>query len=317
MSEHRPLPKSSDKVVAAAARPERSTEPDITYFPFPAADEYHVCIWGTPSSGKTTYLAMLYSALLNDPNYTWEMRGMAAQKNAEHQTDALEWLSHIWIQLRDQGRFPSATAPGKPRFMQFVFYNKAMRKDDFQFTFIEASGELYLDPRRFAQEYDYENPINYLQRCAGLVMLLDPVRAKQARFNQEFKAITDTLHWLSLDENGKPRNITVPIAFCLTKCDQEDFQFIYDSHDPCQATEEVAEEVFHNDLVNMIRSHIDQYRWFPLTALGFEKGKLPNIHYRYDGTLGIRDVTKLKPRFLGEPIQWVAERIPNLYRPHD
>jgi len=288
----------SDKDEGSSQQPVTRVE-DGPCFPEVKEDEIHVCVWGTPSAGKTTYMGMLWDACQNPDKKTnpWIMNSLP---------ETLQWSENQRSILFSQFRFPDATPLQRPRQLKFDMLSADKENyRDFQLTFIEAPGEMYKNPENYAETYGCrETPIDYLRRCSGIVMLIDP------DVTNDFNALVKTLEVLSFNPNtGRAGPITIPIAFCLTKCDEVNLRYLFDAEDQSIATENHVREKFPRAVINMTSNpqRIRHSKWYPISAIGYEDGKLPITHIRYDGTYGLK--TYPRARNILEPLRWVIEQL--------
>jgi hypothetical protein len=281
--------------MTAHSLPPPNLDPDAPRFPTPQPGEPHIAVWGTPASGKTTYLASLrFQVHHPDSALSWNL--LPDPRSAE-------WFEVVFNKMA-QGQFPDATPLGRIHYVHFDVRDRQTRALRLKCTFVDASGELYLDPEGYAQRFQIENPYTYLRQCSGFLMLMDPMRARRGDPNEEFKTIDMALLNLAREPNLLQDGLLkIPIVFVLTKCDEPACRAAFDD------AEGFAAEVFGPLVVGEIKARCLNYRWIASTALGFDPGYPSNIFTRYDGVAGIRDPRYIRPVGVAEPIDWLAEEL--------
>lgn len=190
--------------------------------------DIRIGIWGPSRSGKTTYLAMLYSAL--EDSDEWRV-----QAGDDHADDFIDThISEI-----DAGKFPPATQPTAnlniftyiliPNFSQGTGSKIVL-------NFIDAPGEFYEDIRgngaQTVKIHEAQNNqdtsgdiVDYLRSCDGIIFLIDPIRSKKQGESYKTLLLRLFLEFQKRsrkNDNDKVTTLEQYIAFCVTKVDKEE-----------------------------------------------------------------------------------------------
>jgi hypothetical protein len=265
----------------------------------PKEGESHITIWGTAQSGKTVFLAMLIHAL---STYKGANRWTARSQNPD--TD--KWRENIYLNMVQNGIFPPATLEGQHAFPEFHLKNNDAPHKTTQMIFIDAPGELFSNPKGYADMYGITNPIEYLRKCKGILFLLDPTPVLD---NHDFGFLTpivNTLTLLSREEN-QVRDINQAVAFCITKCDTPGLRYLLG-----MTSEQIADKagsIFGDALMGQIQDHFKEAKWFACSALGFEENKPVNSMTRWDGRSGITKPQEVKPINLRDSFVHLLDQI--------
>ncbi|MDZ8091584.1 MAG: hypothetical protein RMZ42_06550 [Nostoc sp. DedQUE05] len=190
-------------------------------------------IWGTSGAGKTTYLTMLYYALITSGKWLVEVDPKARKFIEEN-------LSYI----EEEGLFPPRTKPTKE--LPIYSYTLTPRSSPnsgskIVLYFIDAPGEFYqniltakatvkenrISPSAKASEEE-DKPmdiVDYLISCDGIIFLLDPERSEKDGL--KYSTLLRKL-FLEFQERCRRAEIRDPrleqyITFCVTKVDRQDF----------------------------------------------------------------------------------------------
>ncbi|WP_354635716.1 hypothetical protein [Planktothricoides raciborskii] len=190
--------------------------------------DIRIGIWGTSRSGKTTYLAMLYSAL--EDSDEWRV-----QAGDDHADDFIDThISEI-----DAGKFPPATQPtANLNIFTYILIPKFSQGTGSKIVlnFIDAPGEFYEDIRgngaQTVKIHEAQNNqdtsgdiVDYLRSCDGIIFLIDPIRSKKQ--GESYKTLLLRLFREFQKRSRKNDNDMVTtleqyIAFCVTKVDKEE-----------------------------------------------------------------------------------------------
>jgi GTPase SAR1 family protein len=190
-----------------------------------------MALWGSPGSGKTTFLAVLRHAT-DDPDSdigAWEIL-----PKDEFSRMMMARFSHDL----GQGRFPGATQPGEEVPLAWLFNGDITRsrfvpfrerllhpgriQSQFTLDLIDVSGKAFGDapgqedvPRSVADQ-----ALKRLIAADGIIYLFDPIgeRENQDSFNYVNNAITVLSHHRGNRSNGA-REVKQPIAVLVTKFD--------------------------------------------------------------------------------------------------
>jgi hypothetical protein len=235
---------------------------------------------------------------------------MLPDKSVSRRADT--WANDIYVDMVQRGVFPRATEAGQHYFPVFRFLerNDEDKKQErllFRFTFIDAPGEMYKDPVGYDEIWHTGNVYEYLSKCKGILILLDPTDRIEGRPDETFPSLFKTLdNLLTIQGTGR---IDTPIAACLTKCD----------HPRCRAAlkdeRAFALSTFGAPLVGQLETFCRNLKWFASSALGFEDGRPMNVIRRWNGQMGIRNYRKaIISRRVEWPLTWLAEQL-GLYTP--
>jgi hypothetical protein len=289
------------------------SDPNVNYvsrvldFQLPKDGESHVTIWGISNSGKTVFFAMLIYALLNRGGKNlWEAFSMV-------EAEAYRW-ENIFLNMLQNGIFPPATEMGNHSFL-----NLRLQKRDnesaqvLQVTFMNAPGELFAYPDKYADSFGIINPIDYLRVCKGIIFCVDPISAIDMGDHDLLKPLIDCIMRLSQDEKGNMGIINKPIIFCMTKCDYPSFRYLLRPQITSEEVEKAAHDIFGDRLMGVIRTYIPRAKWFACSALGFEENQPINIMNRWNGEMGIRNPNQIRPINVIESFEYLLDEIiPNL-----
>jgi hypothetical protein len=199
------------------------------------AEDIRIGIWGTSGSGKTTYLAMLYYALLLSKD--WQVT--ADSKARQFVTESIKVIK--------EGKFP-ATTEITPNIEIFT-YTLARQKSSTEIgpkvvlNFIDAPGEFYEEIHsanasvtrpsiRGANSETQVGPnqgnktgiIDYLISCDGIIFLLDPLRSNEEG-DLYWRLLFDLFMEFqerSQQESMSNARLQQYMAFCVTKVDKEE-----------------------------------------------------------------------------------------------
>jgi hypothetical protein len=278
-------------------RPANSRENQLR---MPQGGQRHIAIWGAPQSGKTVYLAMLYDALVHHRIPDLDHWNIYAEP------DANEWISAIQNKLTIDGIFPPATQEGAHYFPSFKIRD-GVGNELFAFTFIDAPGEMYANTVEYTARYNLNpDPFSYLAACSGILLLLDPTEALEGNFPISMRALMETLQKLSQARGGG--KIPIPVALCITKCDDTRCRRAFPTPEQPDAAYQFAEEIFFPLNGTLQTFFPDGYwQWFACSAIGFEKDASANIMRRWNGQWGILDRQKLNPMNIVQPLEWLSK----------
>lgn len=238
----------------------------------PTPSAFRVGIWGTTGAGKTTFLAMLYDALLLRPGWT-----VAADPKARQFV-----LNHLKT-IRQHGRFPAPTeiSPELDIF-RYILQDESRPDDGADFRqvsldFVDAPGEFYESPhqpdRRVNNELDI---LDYLSSCHGIIFLLDPDRTT-AEDDRDAEEAADDYRTLLLDlmmefqERARQSGVSDDLrleqymAFCVTKIDKEPHW------SRRKSPQDLAAEVMGDTMYRMLSANFckpNRFGFFASSAVG-------------------------------------------------
>ena len=259
---------------------------------FTSADNsaFRIGIWGTTGAGKTTFLAMLYDALLLRPGWT-----VAAD------TEARKFVTSHLRTIRTRGYFPAPTeVTAQTDIFRYILQEEQSNQMDGQYNqitldFVDAPGEFYERPhladRRVSGEMDI---LDYLSSCDGIIFLLDPERLDDDLGDDEDDYRTMLMDLLlEFQErsisSGASDDLRLEqyMAFCVTKSDKDPFWEYRES------PQNLAEEIMGDPMYRMLGANFlkpNHYNFFSVSAIGRyqdpESGDwMENIRYPRDGRL--------------------------------
>lgn len=229
---------------------------------------FRIGIWGTTGAGKTTFLAMLYDALLLRPGWTVAADGKARGFITSHLRT-----------LRTKGRFPAPTeVTAETDIFRYILQEEHSSQADGEFNqitldFVDAPGEFYEKPhqadRRVTGEMDI---LDYLSSCDGIVFLLDPDRVDASLGEQDDDYRTMLLDlMLEFQERNIKSGLSDDLrleqymAFCITKADKEPYW------SQRKAPQNMAEAVMGDTMYRMLGANFcksGRYNFFATSAIG-------------------------------------------------
>jgi hypothetical protein len=237
---------------------------------FTASDHsaFRIGIWGTTGAGKTTFLAMLYDALLLRPGWTVAADGKA-------RTFVTSQLRNI----RTKGRFPAPTeVTAETDIFRYILQEEEAKDFEGEFNqvtldFVDAPGEFYERPhqadRRVIGEMDI---LDYLSSCHGIIFLLDPDRVDET-LNEDDDDYRTMLLDLMLE--FQERNIKSGVsddlrleqymAFCITKTDKNLYW------DQRNSPQNLVESVMGDTMYRMLGANFcksNRYHFFATSSIG-------------------------------------------------
>ncbi|MEC4814011.1 MAG: hypothetical protein SAK29_12165 [Scytonema sp. PMC 1069.18] len=185
-------------------------------------------IWGTKSSGKTTYLAMLYDAL--ELSNKWQV---TVDKKARNFVQ-----THLET-IRENLEFPEPTE--KSETLEIFSYTlnpdpSSVNSSTIVLNFIDAPGEFYEhileasaridnpDTQAYGEEDGSMDIVDYLINCDGIIFLLDPVRSKEdgKKYSTLLRTLFQEFQERSQRSGATSGRLEQYMAFCVTKVDREE-----------------------------------------------------------------------------------------------
>ncbi|MEV6653622.1 hypothetical protein [Streptomyces sp. NPDC051219] len=194
--------------------------------PRPEADDgIRIGLWGSPTSGKTTFLGALRLAALDPGGSYGRWQVVAADDVSE------AFLVETSRELAINKQFPAATQDSGQlswlfrgdltgtRYAKRGFRrSRATNRMDFELSVLDVPGGAYEDMHRHAEA---ERSTDHLARSAGLIYLFDPMR--EAVDGDSFAYLNGTLARLTRRCMDKQRldgpYLPHHIAVCVTKFD--------------------------------------------------------------------------------------------------
>jgi hypothetical protein len=245
------------------------------------AKDICIGIWGTVNSGKTTYLAMLYYALLLSKD--WQVTA---------DSEAREFVTKSINEIK-AGKFPPTTQ--KAGNLNIFTYTIARQNSSgiigpkVVLNFIDAPGEFYEDIHsKESTEVQIAKPsihdasaetlvgqnqdnsmgiMDYLISCDGIIFLLDPTRS-----NEKPKS-----YWLLLfdlfmefqersqQENMINARLQQYMAFCVTKVD------INEIWNQGKESADLAKDVMGHSLFTSLETNFcleNRYKFYSVASIG-------------------------------------------------
>ena len=180
-----------------------------------------ITMWGATATGKTTFLAALYTALL-DQDIGWRLRG-ADQPS----TEALVTLTN---KLADEGTFPGHTIGIRnyrwslvgtvPRAIKEWRWSGLHRRDlevEIPLDLVDAAGEVADGSKAFGREVT-QRFVDNLTNSTGIVFFYDPIR--EFEHGDAFRHTFGVLAQLDSKMGGKGK-LPHHVAVCVTKFDEQ------------------------------------------------------------------------------------------------
>lgn len=299
-----------------------------------------ITMWGAPATGKTTLLAALYTALL-DQETRWRLRGAD-----ENSTDVLVSLTNT---LADKGIYPGQTVgiknyrwslvgtmPGAVREWRWYGPRRLDRNVVIPLDLVDVAGEV-ADSSVVGRERT-KRYVDHLQNSAGIVFCYDPIRefTKGDIFTHTFDVLTQLDS--KMNRRGK---LPHHVAVCVTKFDEQRVfdaalrlgMIEYDEAPPCfpRVPGSDAREFFARlcgvsptygaqRVLQLLERHFEASRieFFVTSAIGFYVDRYSGVFNPRDYQQHIAQVGEEKePRVRGtvrpinvvEPIIWLAEKL--------
>ena len=215
---------------AGTQEDENAGEGRITYPAATGGTPIKIGLWGSPGSGKTTYLASLPKALSSADQSIgkWAIwpKGPASAALLK------QWNRRLTMEQL----FPDPTQVGNVVNLAWRFvgdltgsrykrgaFRRLPAKSEFDLDVIDVSGEIFGDSPTISQE-KIDIALNHLVQAEGLIFLFDPITERDK--HTAFEYMSSTLVELSLRIESEGRRIGqhLPhyIAVCITKFDHED-----------------------------------------------------------------------------------------------
>ncbi|MFK0102799.1 MULTISPECIES: hypothetical protein [unclassified Streptomyces] len=186
----------------------------------PAADRVRIGLWGAPRSGKTTYLASMAIAAMQQQRHSrsnWVIGGM--------NPESIEFLNDGVTQLAIQRRFPDATVGLQPLSWSFQGDEptagpfRRNRETGFILEVQDVTGEAFRGDEANALR---PRVLDQLARSQGLIYLFDPLLDSQ-RAGEGLNFLYSMLTELNarVRDAGKLHRNRLPhhVSVCITKFD--------------------------------------------------------------------------------------------------
>lgn len=195
-----------------------------------AADEVRIGLWGSPSSGKTTFLGALQHAVDDGRAIgRWNVHPVTDESRA-----LMGQLTHHLVNER---RFPPATPLGSETELRWqfigdlagsVFDRRRIRRrtplpSEFVLNLVDVSGEAFgpAPETKNVARHVIDKAIDHLANAQGLIYLFDPIRDQELKDSAQY--LNTTILFLSqrmlqerrLVDGFLPQHVSV----CVTKFD--------------------------------------------------------------------------------------------------
>ncbi len=196
------------------------------------AQPVKIGLWGSPGSGKTTYLAALPHALSGTDS-------SIGRWNIHPQSKASAELLKRWNhRLTMERMFPESNLPGNvtnlawrfagdltgSRYMpRGVFHRRLPAESEFDLDLIDVSGEVFGHDAKVSQEI-IDIALDHLARAKGLIFLFDPITERDEQTAFEYMSSTLIELDLRIEREGRRIGQFLPhyISVCITKFDDKD-----------------------------------------------------------------------------------------------
>lgn len=246
------------------------------------SEQQTVALWGPSSSGKTAFLAQLYS----QRSEQWEIFPTE---------DSLRFLDRL-RPFREINCFPPFTVAGAVERVAYTFQNKSTKKEV----------ALVVEDRPGKDsEVLTEDGKKRLNDALGLILLFDPeddVRALEYKIEQ-------TLTRLNVAGGRGTRKDERPYAICLSKSDLL-IQTPEDLHRAVEKPREFVLEKVTHDILGWVDKFCNSYELFPISSVGvrLRHGVIEPVVF-YDEELELRMGSGGESINLMRPFAWLFDRI--------
>lgn len=242
-----------------------------------------VGVLGSAGAGKTVYLGML-TDILSRQHQGLQLLARGAFSITLQQT-TMQSLSHC--------EFPAKT-PNEPERWNWVHCQvlSSKRRRPLEMIMPDVSGEALM------QEIDSPNsyPVirAFLQKCAGVAILVDAARLGSGEQEQDFFTMKIVSYLCELNGDGRKGWPARPLCFIFTKADQCETCFV----DPGSFAQQHAPGLWQH-----CQERLKRFRFFATTVAGA-------VAYQH-GLAGKTQVPlRVEPRGIIEPFAWLVEQMP-------
>lgn len=246
-----------------------------------------LCLWGPSSAGKTALLAQLFH-LGTQAGTDWEALPAAG---------AQDFVETTRQRMREENRFPGATAPGSLSVKELGYHFRHRTRDAVACLTVED---------RAGVDWEQYVPIGQaLIEADGLVLVLDATH-EPARLEG---FLSRTLQRLSHARGQSPRRDSRPIAVCLSKADL----WIRTAEELASARREPGPFVrrwLDPRCLVPLDTYCERFELFPVSAVGVRLrwGAVePTVFVDEKGEE--RFCPRGRPVNLLEPFAWVLDRL--------
>ena len=242
-------------------------------------------VWGSPSSGKTVYLAYLFLKYRTSGSSGWTA-SLPPNADTEHYDQRL-------VQFVEKNLFYDPTGRGQERVTDYRLTGPNGRQMLISMDDRAGGDNLELSDR----------VVEALANAKGLVFLLDPNRDRGKQEMEVRRAC------MRISQRGNGDKHPAPLAVCVSKCD-ELIHSLEDYHLAHENPKEFLGDVISPGLCDAIDAHFSRYQYFALSAAGLRivHGTIePGVIY--DENLNPRPNPLAEPINLLEPLVWLLEEI--------
>lgn len=247
-------------------------------------------IWGTKGAGKTSYLGRLIERL--ERGGVWRVRHSTSKATTTFYNDIKRTVSRgEWpAPTNAQTAIDATDAADLIEKGLSGLYCFKVRPDDgseqkakmdqrqiteITFYFLDAAGEYYenLEDPQFDMSGLFQpsdggefSIVDYLSRCHGVIMLIDPTRKEIGPNRQTYEDLFRDLIMKLLTKFPGSFDLLQFFSICFTQIDKDPFRTDYDK------PEVIAARVLGKDYDNFLRNLIprNQYKLYNTSVIGIE-----------------------------------------------
>jgi len=190
-------------------------------------------LWGSPGSGKTTFLAALRHAAI-------EMNSQSGQWGIYPLNKLSSRLLVDFTHDMNQGNFPEATLPGVTTELKWLFvgdltksrFGRGLKRfrpgkleSRFVLDLIDVSGKAfgYRPGEAFVPESVAQQALRHLSGARGLIYLFDPIGERDERNSLDYvnRTVIELKEMYARAERAEP-HLPHHLSVCITKFDHPD-----------------------------------------------------------------------------------------------
>ena len=196
-------------------------------------DSVKIGLWGSPGSGKTTFLAALRHAAI-------EMNSQSGQWGIYPLNKLSSRLLVDFTHDMNQGNFPEATLPGVTTELKWLFvgdltksrFGRGLKRfrpgkleSRFVLDLIDVSGKAfgYRPGEAFVPESVAQQALRHLSGARGLIYLFDPIGERDERNSLDYvnRTVIELKEMYARAERAEP-HLPHHLSVCITKFDHPD-----------------------------------------------------------------------------------------------
>jgi hypothetical protein len=238
---------------------------------------------GASGVGKTVYLGMLMDMLSRQPHGLQLMARGAFSINMQQTT----------VSALVRREFPAKT-PNEPDRWNWVHCQVGVgkRKKPVELVMPDMAGESILD--EVDHPYTYPGVRSFLSRCSGVIILIDPTRARGGNHEQDYFAMKLLSYLIELDSDPKRGWPRRPVALVFSKADQCEECFL----DPAGFAQSHTSGLWRH-----CQERFNNCQFFAAGVAGA-------CAYRELPGLGrVRVPLRVEPRGIIEPFEWLIREL--------